>query len=103
MALVSEAARQGDLGKRQLPVAQAFLGEFDSSAQQPAVRRCAGGASKGPREMAERKTAYRSERRQSDLAVKVRLHKVLDAPFLPWGKTTPCGAFVYLHASERVS
>src|SRR3954466_15924697 len=56
MALIGKARRYRNLGQRQAADGHQLLRRLDALAQQPLVRRQAGGGAKRAREMADRKT-----------------------------------------------
>jgi hypothetical protein len=82
MALVREAALDGDFAKRQGGLAQELARQIDALLQQPLVRRLADAYGKGPREMARRQAAFPRDRTQGRAAVEIFIERLFGDPKL---------------------
>jgi hypothetical protein len=82
MALVGEAALDGDFAKRQGGLAEELARQIDALLQQPLVRRLADADGKGPSEMARRQAAFSRDRMQGCAAVEVFIERLFRDPKL---------------------
>src|SRR5260370_4086579 len=80
MALVGEAALDGDFAKRQAGLAQELARQIDALLQQPLVRRLGDADGKGPREMALRQAAFPRELTPWRAAVENFLQRLFGDP-----------------------
>src|SRR5262249_16879341 len=84
VALVGEAAGEGNLSQRRGGVAQYRFRRFPPSPQQPLMRGQTRGPLKGPREMTDGQAAFRGDIGKRQVAGEVRGENFLGPFLLPW-------------------